>query len=131
MEISAGKYLRLGASLAGAQSQQHAKKREQLHSYSIGVTIRAENIGTAFEIAEDYLQTLHPASEVIVQAVQHINDEFTLVATHPVTPSKLDWRTIYFYRKAFPAATKENAEKFWAIIPPKAADNIVPMAQAS
>ena len=73
MEISAGKYLRLGASLAGAQSQQHAKKREQLRSHSIGVTIRAENIGAAFEVAENHLQERHPRSEVIVQAVQRFN----------------------------------------------------------
>jgi hypothetical protein len=46
-------------------------------AHSIGVTINAENIGTAFEVAEDYLQELHPRSEVIVQAVQRINNEFT------------------------------------------------------
>jgi hypothetical protein len=42
-------------------------------AHSIGVTINAENIGTAFEVAEDYLQERHPRSEVIVQAVQRIN----------------------------------------------------------
>jgi hypothetical protein len=45
-------------------------------AHSIGVTIDAETIGTAFEIAEDYLQERHPRSEVIVQAVQRINNEF-------------------------------------------------------
>jgi hypothetical protein len=40
---------------------------------SIGVTIRAENMGSAFEVAEDYLQERHPRSEVIIQAVQRIN----------------------------------------------------------
>ena len=46
-------------------------------AHSIGVTIRADTIGTAFELAEDYLQERNPQSEVIVQAVQRINDEFT------------------------------------------------------
>jgi len=46
-------------------------------AHSIGVTINAKNIGTAFEVAEDYLQERHPRSEVIVQAVQRINNEFT------------------------------------------------------
>ena len=45
--------------------------------HSVGVTIRAENIGTAFKVAEDYLQERYPRSEVIVQAVQRINNEFT------------------------------------------------------
>jgi hypothetical protein len=44
--------------------------------HNVGVTIRAENIGTAFELAEDYLQERNPHSEVIVQAVQRINNEF-------------------------------------------------------
>jgi hypothetical protein len=44
---------------------------------SVGVTIRAENIGRAFELAEDYLQERNPQSEVIVQAVQRISSEFT------------------------------------------------------
>jgi hypothetical protein len=44
---------------------------------SVGVTIRAENIGTAFEVAEAYLQERHPGSEVSVQAVQCITNEFT------------------------------------------------------
>ena len=46
-------------------------------AHSIGVTIDAETIGSAFEIAEDYLQERHPRSQVIVQAVQRINNEFT------------------------------------------------------
>ena len=46
-------------------------------AHSIGVTIRAENIGTAFELTEDYLQERNPQSDVIVQAVQRINNEFT------------------------------------------------------
>jgi hypothetical protein len=44
---------------------------------SVGVTIRAENIGRAFELAENYLQERNPQSEVIVQAVQRINNEFS------------------------------------------------------
>lgn len=44
---------------------------------SVGVTIQADNIGTAFELAEDYLQERHPQSEVVVQAVQSVNNEFT------------------------------------------------------
>jgi hypothetical protein len=39
----------------------------------VGVTICAENIGKAFEVAKDYLSERHPQSEVIVQAVQRIN----------------------------------------------------------
>ena len=46
-------------------------------AHSVGVTIRAENIGRAFELAEDYLQERNPQSEVIVQAVQRISSEFT------------------------------------------------------
>jgi hypothetical protein len=46
-------------------------------AHSIGVTIRADNIGTAFELAEDYLQERNPHSEVIVQAVQRINNELS------------------------------------------------------
>ena len=46
-------------------------------AHSIGVTIRAENIGRAFELAEDYLQERNPQSEVIVQAVPRISNEFT------------------------------------------------------
>lgn len=41
-------------------------------AHSEAVTIRAENIGTAFEVAEDYLEERYPRSEVIVQAVQRI-----------------------------------------------------------
>jgi hypothetical protein len=50
-------------------------------SHRVGVTIRAENIGAAFEVAEDYLQERHRRSEVIVQAVQRINNE--LYQTRP------------------------------------------------
>jgi hypothetical protein len=57
---------------------------------SVGVTIQADNIGTAFELAEDYLQERHPQSEVIVQAVQCINNEFTAPNATAVTPCKLD-----------------------------------------
>ena len=46
-------------------------------AHSVGVTIRAKNIGRAFELAEDYLQERNPQSEVIVQAVQRISNEFT------------------------------------------------------
>jgi hypothetical protein len=46
-------------------------------AHSIGVTICAENIERAFELAEDYLQERNPQSEVIVQAVQRISNEFT------------------------------------------------------
>jgi hypothetical protein len=52
-------------------------------AHSVGVTIRAENIGTAFELAEDYLQERNPGSEVIVQAVQRINNEFTEDSNEP------------------------------------------------
>lgn len=45
-------------------------------AHSVGVTIRAESIGTAFKLAEDYLQERNPQSEVIVQAVQRISEEF-------------------------------------------------------
>jgi hypothetical protein len=41
----------------------------------VGVTIRAHNIATAFEVAEHYLQDRHPKSDVIVQAVQRITNE--------------------------------------------------------
>jgi len=43
----------------------------------VGVTICAENIGRAFEVAKNHLLERHPRSEVIVQAVQRINQEFT------------------------------------------------------
>ena len=48
-----------------------------VNARSVGVTIRAENIGKAFELAENYLQERNPQSEVIVQAVQRINNEFS------------------------------------------------------
>ena len=41
----------------------------------VGVTIHAQNIATAFEVAEHYLQDRHPKSDVIVQAVQRITNE--------------------------------------------------------
>ena len=50
----------------------------------VGVTIRARNIATAFEVAEHYLQDRHPKSDVIVQAVQRITNESTVA----LTPSK-------------------------------------------
>ena len=46
-----------------------------LSAHSVGVIIRAENIGRAFELAEDYLAERYPRSEVIVQAVQRIYHE--------------------------------------------------------
>jgi hypothetical protein len=48
-----------------------------VNAHSVGVTIRAENIGKAFEVAEAYLQERNPRSEVTVQAVQRIANEFT------------------------------------------------------
>jgi hypothetical protein len=47
----------------------------------VGVTIRARNIATAFEVAEHYLQDRHPKSDVIVQAVQRITNESTAALT--------------------------------------------------
>ena len=44
-----------------------------VNGHSIGLTISAENIGLAFQVAEDYLQKRHPRSEVIVQAVQRFD----------------------------------------------------------
>ncbi|MBV8483885.1 MAG: hypothetical protein JO077_13595 [Verrucomicrobia bacterium] len=41
----------------------------------VGVTICAENIEMAFEVAKDHLSERYPRSEVIVQAVQRINPE--------------------------------------------------------
>jgi hypothetical protein len=43
---------------------------------SVGLTLRAQNIATAFEVAEHFLQERHPRSEVIVQAVQRITNAF-------------------------------------------------------
>jgi hypothetical protein len=59
-------------------------------AHSVGVTIRAENIGTAFELAEDYLQERNPQSEVIVQAIQRISNEFTDGSNVSSRSSKLD-----------------------------------------
>lgn len=44
--------------------------------HNVGITIRAQNIATAFEVAERSLQERHPKSDVIVQAVQRITEEF-------------------------------------------------------
>ncbi|MBV9878589.1 MAG: hypothetical protein JO025_27915 [Verrucomicrobia bacterium] len=43
---------------------------------TVGVTIRAENIEAAFELAADRLGERYPRSDVIVQAVQRSADEF-------------------------------------------------------
>jgi hypothetical protein len=51
-----------------------------ISSHSVGVTIQAENIETAFERAENYLEERYPRSEVVVQAVQPI---YNRLATHP------------------------------------------------
>jgi hypothetical protein len=59
-------------------------------AHSVGVTIRAENIGRAFELAEDYLQERKPQSEVIVQAVRALATNLPMVATYRVRSSKLD-----------------------------------------
>ena len=56
----------------------------------VGVTIQADNIGTAFELAEDYLQERHPRSEVIIQAVQRINNEFTSSRRTQSCPAMLE-----------------------------------------
>jgi hypothetical protein len=53
-------------------------------AHSVGVTIRAQNIATAFEVAENYLQKRNPKSEVLVQAVQRITSEVAAV-----TPSQI------------------------------------------
>lgn len=42
----------------------------------VGLTVRAEDIGTAFELAENCLRERYPQSEVIVQAVQCSFNEF-------------------------------------------------------
>lgn len=54
-------------------------------AHRVGVTIRARNIATAFEVAEHYLQDRHPKSDVIVQAVQRIDNE----SAAALTPSKI------------------------------------------
>jgi hypothetical protein len=43
---------------------------------SVGITIHAESIETAFELAEGRLEERYPRSEVMIQAVQRIDDEF-------------------------------------------------------
>jgi hypothetical protein len=44
--------------------------------HSVGITIRAQNIATAFEVAERSLKERHTKSDVIVQAVQRITNVF-------------------------------------------------------
>jgi len=53
---------------------------------SVGITIRARNIATAFEVAERSLQERHTKSDVIVQAVQRINNEFVAVPIRGAPP---------------------------------------------
>ena len=48
-----------------------------INADSVGVTIRAKNIETAFELAEDRLEERYPQSDVIVQAVQRISNDFS------------------------------------------------------
>ena len=48
--------------------------------HSVGITVRARNIASAFEVAERSLQERHTKSDVIVQAVQRITNEFAAVA---------------------------------------------------
>jgi hypothetical protein len=48
----------------------------------VGLTIHAENIERAFDVAKDYLYERYPRSEVIVQAVQHMNLERAADAEH-------------------------------------------------
>ena len=45
-------------------------------THRVGFAVRAENIGTAFELAKDYLEERYPRSEVIIQAVQGVYNEF-------------------------------------------------------
>jgi len=54
-----------------------------ISAQSVGVTIQAENIETAFERAENYLEERYPRSVVIVQAIQPIYNELT--QTHSIT----------------------------------------------
>jgi hypothetical protein len=49
--------------------------------HSVGITIRARNIATAFEVAERSLQERHTKSDVIVQAVQRLTNECVAVAS--------------------------------------------------
>ena len=51
-------------------------------AHHVGVTIRARNIATAFEVAEHYLQERHPKSDVIVQAVQCITNGSSAAVAH-------------------------------------------------
>jgi len=44
--------------------------------HSVGITIRARSIAMAFEVAERSLKERYTKSDVIVQAVQRITNEF-------------------------------------------------------
>jgi DNA-binding protein len=44
--------------------------------HSVGISIRARNIAMAFEVAERFLKERYTKSDVIVQAVQRITNEF-------------------------------------------------------
>ena len=50
-------------------------------AHSVGVTIQAQNIATAFEVAQGYLQERHPSSDVIVQAVQRVTNQLPTAGT--------------------------------------------------
>ena len=50
-------------------------------AHSVGVTIQAQNIATAFEVAQGYLQERHPKSDVIVQAVQRVTNQLPTAGT--------------------------------------------------
>jgi hypothetical protein len=43
---------------------------------SVGITVRTENIETTFELAENHLAERYRHSDVIVQAIQRISNEF-------------------------------------------------------
>jgi hypothetical protein len=49
--------------------------------HSVGITIRAGDIARAFEVAERSLQERYTKSDVIVQAVQRVTNEFVAVAS--------------------------------------------------
>ena len=72
----------------------------------MGITIRAENIGTAFQLATDYLDERYPRSEVTVQACSAsvTNSEFT--PTHVIRPRKLD--AANYDAKGCPAARAQG-----------------------
>jgi hypothetical protein len=50
--------------------------------HNVGVTIHAQNIAAAFDVAQHHLQARHPRSDVIVQAVQRITNE-SIAAARP------------------------------------------------